>query len=187
MPSFPLQEQLIDDVVSFANSPISHPNDLRRIFEGSWSIESDLSLGHIRRVKSEVRKWLSAIISGDLGLTDAPFIDSIFDIRFEGRLGYSVRYLDPRDRDVRTVEDFEHRVKWNWQISEAPLRAVCSLAIASIFEAGFASRVGVCGFESCNRFFVAKRSRGKPREYCFNESCENRRNAARQKEYRKGL
>ncbi len=183
MAIFPLQNSLIDAVIRFANAPLDDADEILDLFEGTWRPDSPPSLRVCRSVQREVLEWLAtladrkgdveAVIASILGYRkNMERVDS--GIRFAGNLGYRI-VKDGRGRKAR------HEVTWHWRVSAASLRAICGLAVASIYQADLHDRVGQCEWAKCNRYFVDRKSRGSPRQFCPDRGCDN---AARQQRWR---
>lgn len=183
MDNFPLQEELIDAVVGFANSKIKRPEQVFEHFTGTWQPESLPKLRTCRRIQQEVRNWM---------------LDK--DVSFVLALeGYSWGPLGQVDKGIRLVGevhtafdvDKESReadlyLTWRWSVSHASLRAICGLAVATIFQRKLHRRLGLCERVECNNIFIDLTSRGTPRKYCKTDKCERARNREAVKKSRKG-
>ena len=177
MEVFPLQDELIGDVIDFANAEFNSPSDLQPIFGERWVPDKGYSLTSIRDVQRELRAVLDRSSDDSFRPIGNELINTLSRIRLEGNLGLFVSFDEPH-------KNVHHRITWSWRIQKAPLASVCGLGIASIYQTGQNKRVRVCRFDQCDRYFIDARSRGKAREYCFSEQCTNQRNAARQKAHR---
>ena len=181
MSAFPLQKELVDSVINFANLDLQSPQDVSKCFDGTWTPTEIPKLRECRRLRHEVRRWL---LEAKLGSADHLLalygvnlsrqtggkpekLKVSKDIRLEGGI-----YVDvaPQGRGV------ENPIRWRWQVAHASLRAICGLAVTTICEQGLHHKVHECKREGCSNIFVDRQSRGTQREYCLTPYCNNQRN-----------
>ena len=173
--TFPLQEQLIDAVIAFANAKLTSPTQAVSFFGGSWTPSDTPQLSECRRIQTEVRKWLV----DPWAKGSAPHVPMIRGIRLTGTWGFQAA----RDDDVNA--DVKYEVTWDWHVaSDVTLRAICGLAVVTAFQAGFRDWIGLCAREGCSTYFVDRDSRGIRRKYCKTEECEKALNRERVDAYR---
>jgi hypothetical protein len=183
MAAFPLQEELIDAVIEFANTKLTDARVIRQIFAKTWKPDSVPSLATCRKIQSEVRVWLageSQLLAIDAFAGGSRLSGS--GIELVGRLGYqSETTFDESDPYPKPVAR-RAWITWRWRIKSASLRAVCGLAVATIEQAQGEGKIGpvaVCARAGCGRYFVDRSSRGIAREYCKTTECEKARNRER--------
>ena len=80
---------------------------------------------------------------------------------------------------------FDYQIVWDWKVSEASLRAICGLAVASICEKNLQTKVLECDSGVCPNVFIDAKSRGRSRKYCFSTKCFDDRNNQSVKDSRK--
>lgn len=162
MKSFPLQDDLIDGVVAFANVQLETSEQAGGYFKCHWKRGSLPDVKQCRRIQTEVRKWLSGLDS-ELPAVNAmiggPNKKAEHGVRLIGALGYEAR---PGHRQIT----------WDWWITDTSLRAICGLAVVSIFNAGLTDKVGRCARDGCENYFIDRKSRGIIRRYCKTDACE---------------
>lgn len=52
---FPLQDELIDAVIGFANADLDHPDNARQYFRGTWAPDELPKLRTCRTIQADVR------------------------------------------------------------------------------------------------------------------------------------
>lgn len=209
MNSFPLQSTLIDAVVGFANETLQNPDNVKKHFSGQWAPDSMPILKECRNLQTEVRGWLLDVTQGftghvlavhGLGTTGFPSRSDVTrpskpTSGFPG-LGVGDSDEDKLDNGIRLTGQislnpksgdnaFDYQIVWAWHVSEASLRAICGLAVASIYEAKLQAKVRECASSACANVFIDTKSRGKPRIYCFSKKCHDDRNNQAVKDCRK--
>ena len=169
---FPLQDELIEAVVRFASAKINRPNDAVASFGGIWHPTDKPTLRTCRHVQREVRRWLD----------DRPLADVVFayvihsDIKLVGTLGASMG---------KDAGDHAFEVTWDWFVKDVPLRGVCALAVATIWQSGLKDRVGRCKRAGCSNYYLDRKGRGK--RYCGTDECNDARNRERVYRWRGAL
>ncbi len=180
---FPLQSELIEAVVGFINADLREPKDVQQYFNGTWQPDKLPTLRTCRELQKEVRQWL---LEAKLGSADhMPALygyGSIWwqqvdqGIQLEGKI-----YLE-----IAPQEDLnKNPIAWSWQVSNASLRSICGLAVATTCQEGLHHKVHECKRDRCENIFIDRHSRGKPRLYCQSTECANKRNSAAVKKSRK--
>ena len=109
-----------------------------------------------------------------VGSSDEDKLDH--EIRLTGQIS-----MNPKSGD----NSFDYQLVWAWKVSEASLRAICGLAVASICEKKLQTKVLECDSEACPNVFIDTKSRGKSRKYCFSKKCFDDRNNQSVKDSRK--
>ena len=103
--------------------------------------------------------------------------------------GFSWGPLEQVDKGIRLtgeihtvleVDSESHEVdvylRCDWSVSDVSLRAICGLAVATIYQRKLRKRLGLCERVECNNIFIDTGSRGTPRKYCKTAECERARN-----------
>lgn len=168
--SYPIQSELVDAVISFANLDLKNSTQIRESFSGAWRPDALPSLRTCRDVQRETREWLSAPnLRAYLAMEgfDQFVVRIERGIRFEGRLNGVKGHRGKIE------------IQWKWWVSEASLRAICGLAVATIEQLGLRDRLAVCARPGCGLYFIDRESRGVPRKYCKTEACEQALNRER--------
>lgn len=187
---FPSQDQLIDNVVSFANADLDDQAKVRRYFRGMWTPDEIPSLEDCRAIQAEVRTMLLNLASG-------------FDVRDFGDAMRGlewlpdIRHFRRRDsgivlkgwlgtQEIPVLGGVQERIVFRWRVQNAPLRAICGLGLATLVQEGLHGRVVECHREGCGNFFLDRKSRGKPRKYCKSAECDRLLNSKRVADSRSG-
>lgn len=185
MDRFPLQIELIDAFVGFANATLKSPEDVLRYFNETWTPTSLPKLRACRKIQSDVRSWFP-VSAGQI--FNAGFAMAIYGIADSGtEIG---KVVDPGIRlagqatynpkiDLKTGIVSEHVIEWRWDVTDASLRAICGLAAATIYQEDLHKRVGFCARAGCGNMFIDRASRGIRRIYCKTRECELIRNRER--------
>ena len=181
MDVFPLQDQLIDAVIGFANAKIRQPDQVHDYFTGRWQPESLPKLPTCRRIQRDVRQWLLDRDPGFVlaleGFSSGPVEKVDKGIRLTGAI-HSAFDFNSESREAHVY------LTWQWSVSDASLRAICGLAVATIYQQKLRKRLGLCERAECDNIFIDTTSRGTPRQYCKTDECERARNRERVKDSR---
>ncbi len=174
---FPLQNELIDAVIGFANAKLREPKDVEQYFNGAWRPGKLPDLRACRKLQGEVRRWLLEV---KLGSGD--YLPPLYGIelskdsaRKEGQPAIKLKgyiYIEPAEPGA----DQRHKIAWRWEVSEASLRSICGLAVATVVQEGHRHHVHECERDECENLFIDRHSRGIPRRYCKTADCDNARN-----------
>ncbi len=186
MAVFPVTDELIDAIVRFASAKLTDPKQVPEFFPKNWRPASVPALTTCRRIQKEVRDWLDnpegtgssaawALIGYDLA-NNKKKLDQ--GIAFAGALTFRKRLVDVETREV----DFQ--VLSNWWVTDATLRALCGLAVCTVWQANLTDRIGFCERDQCDNYFVDRKSRGERRRYCGELECNRARGRARTAESR---
>ena len=187
MSAIPLQGELIDGVIGFANAKLSNPTQISSYFNGTWKPYRIPKLRTCRTIQADVRLWLMTASGFDnrecyyalRGFEDI-YDDSVtrvdHGIRFEGHLTVE---------KTPVLGGHKEQIEFEWRVSRASLRAICGLAMQIIIQEELHQRIGECERESCQNIYLDRTSRGIPRKYCKSEECEKILNRERVKESRK--
>ena len=187
MSAFPLQSELIDAVIGFANADLDDPTQISCYFNGTWQPDSIPKLRTCRSIQGDVRLELMATAAG------FNHDDSYLAMRgYEDNYDGSVTRVDPgiRFEGYLTVDKkmvlggHEEKIVFEWRVSKASLRAICGLAVQIIKQEGLDRRFGECDREGCENIFLDRSSRGIRRKYCKSTECEKILNRERVKESR---
>ena len=181
MAVFPVQDDLIDAVLGFANAKLTDPEQVHEFFADRWRRVSIPTLRTCRKIQGEVRDWLDSPegtgLSAAWALMGFDLTDNKKRIDSGIALGGSVLF---RNRLVdKETKETEFHVLWDWWIDDATLRALCGLAVCTIWQANLKGRIGYCERAECDNYFIDRRSRGERRRYCGTEECNRARNRAR--------
>ncbi len=175
MDDFPLQKELVDAVIGFANAKLDMPSQVNDFFNGRWNPKSIPLLSTCRKIQREVRGWLIDLNGMFIGALDgwgpagwAPLSDR--GIELKARVFHSWKL------DGNKVE---HTVGMEWSVAKASLRAICGLAVATLYQQDLHSRLGLCARDGCENIFIDIASRGIPRKYCKTKKCEAQLNRDR--------
>lgn len=177
---FPLQDELIDAVIAFANADLQSARQAAAFYSGMWTPSSLPSLSECRSIQDEVRSWLRPLDKPAkmMRAVEAMMIyrGKTDGVQLVGALGFSATQdAEPHEPKSR----MRYEVTWNWWVRSASLRAVCGLAVASVYQAGLREFVGLCARDGCGIYFVDRKSRGNRRKYCKTDHCELALNAER--------
>ena len=187
MDAFPLQSELIDGVIGFANADLSNRTQISSYFNGTLKPDQIPILKTRRTIQADVRLWLMTASGFDnresylamRGVEDN-YDGSVkrvdLGIRFEG-------YLTVEETPV--LGGYKEQIVFKWRVSKASLRAICGLAVQIIIQEGLHQRVGECERESCQNIYLDRTSRGIRRKYCKSAECGKILNRERVKESRK--
>ncbi|MDH5323206.1 MAG: hypothetical protein OEW81_12405, partial [Gammaproteobacteria bacterium] len=151
-----------------------------RYFTGAWEPDDIPDLATCQGIQADTRFWLLCP-----QVDDQDFYDAIRGLVWEsgnpkhGRAGKFTR-LDsgialkgwPSRAKVPVGDGYEERLVWKWRVENAPLRSVCALAVATIYESGLQPKITECQREGCGNIFLDTVSRGKKRKYCHSPECE---------------
>ena len=177
MNDFPLQEELIDAVIGFANAKIDRPSQVTGFFGRTWNPTSIPQLSTCRKIQREVRGWLIDL--------NGMFIPALEGWGPAGWAPNSDRGIELKCMVFHSWEldgnKVDHTIKWEWSVAEASLRVICGLAVATLYQQDLHSRLGLCAREGCENIFIDYVSRGIPRKHCGTEECEMALNRARVK------
>ena len=178
MDIFPLQNELIDAVIGFANDKLREPKDVERHFNGTWKPYNLPTLRTCRKLQKDVRQWLLeaklgsadhllALYGIELTKDSTPKARKYSAIKLKGEI-----YIEP----ASSGHDLRNQIAWSWRISEASLRSICGLAVATVHQEGLRHNVHECQRDECGNLFIDRCSRGVPRLYCKTEDCDKARN-----------
>ena len=181
MAVFPVQDELIDAIVRFASTKLTDPKQVKQFFPGRYRRVSVPTLRTCRKIQGEVRDWLDdpegaglsaawALIGYDLA-DEKKRLDP--GIALGGTFLYQNRLVDTKTKET------EFQVLLDWWIDVATLRAVCGLAVCTIWQANLQDRIGYCERDGCNNYFIDRRSRGQRRQYCGERECNKARSRDR--------
>ena len=181
MAIFPVQNELIDAIVKFASAKLTDLGQVREIFPKDRRPDSVPSLQTCQKIQKEVRDWLDlpdqsgmsaawALIGRNLD-ANKEMVDP--GISLGGAIGFQRRLVD------KTSNEKVFHITWDWWITSASLRAVCGLAVGSIWQAELQDRVGYCERDGCGNYFIDRRSRGQRRQYCGERECNKARSRER--------
>ena len=172
MADLPLQKELIDAVIEFANATLEQGDQVLAYFCGRWQLDSTPTLRTCRTIQAETRRWLS------LPNEDSGFLLALLGRDFRERVDAGVQLNGQVYFRLEKLDDVQSRVKvtWNWWAKKASLRTICGLAVATIHDAGLSKHVHLCAHDACDNIFIDDKSRGTPREYCKIKKCLDRRN-----------
>jgi len=185
--AFPLQSELIDGVIGFANAHLSNPSQISSYFNETWKPDQVPKLRTCRTIQNDVRLWLMTAVGFDHD-------DSYLAMRgYEDNYDGSLTRVDPGIRfeghlavkKTPVLGGHQEQIEFKWRVSRASLRAICGLAVQIIIQEGLHRRIGVCDREGCLSIFLDRSSRGIPRKYCKSAECEKILNRERVKESRK--
>ena len=174
---FPLQSELIDAVIGFANAKLREPADIKKYFKDTWQPDSlPKDMRTYMKLQNTVRNWLLGAKYGDsdhvlalhgIGSHGWPnVVDKGIELQGKIYLETATPASGPNDKIV-----------WDWRISRASLRSICGLAVATICQEGWHLNVHECKRGGCENIFIDRHSRGKPRLYCQSTECANKRNS----------
>jgi len=182
MDAFPLQKNLIDAVIGFANADLNPPDNVRRYFSETWEPDQIPKLRTCRIIQADVRLGLmvAAGFPANRECHDAMRglewnFDDTFTridpgIRLEGHLSVE---------KTAVLGGYEEQIVWKWRVTNASLRAICGLAVGTIIQEGLHRKIGLCEREGCSNLFLDRNSRGIPRKYCKTDECEKKLNRQR--------
>ena len=175
MDDFPLQDELIDAVIQFANAKLKKGDQVLDYFCSSWRPDSIPRLRTCRKIQTETRRWLT------VPNEDSGFLLALLGSDFKERVDAGIRLGGQVAFRLDKLDDVNSRVKViaSWHVEKASLRSICGLAVATIHDAGLSKRIRVCDHKECANIFIDDRSRGKPRIYCKTEECASQRNRER--------
>ena len=187
MNTFPLQGELIDAVIAFANADLYDPAVVRRYFKGAWEPTEIPKLRACRNIQADVRT--SLMNAADFGHRDCH--DEMRGLEWGKG---SFKRFDPGIRlegwlsidKVPITGGHKEQIVWKWCVSHASLRDICGLAVSTIVQENLHRRFGECGREGCYNIFLDRNSRGTPRKYCKQETCELALNRDRVSASRRG-
>ena len=187
---FPLQSELIDAVIAFANADLDALAKVRRYFNGIWKPDNIPSLSTCRTIQADVRSWLMFAA----GFNDQDCFDAMRGLEW----GYSGSFkrLDSgielkgwlSVEKIPVLGGHEEKIVWKWRVVNASLRAICGLAVGTIIQEGLHQRVVECQRDGCGNIFLDRSSRGTARKYCKSAECDvilNRQAVARSRKRKK--
>ena len=189
MSPFPLQNELINAVVAFANAESLDEQHIRRHFKNTWTPDKIPQLRTLIEIQQEVREWLFKARYLPDGDVEHGF--ALHGLRIE--LGPEVVRVDPgillegkiSIDQVPILGGFKEQIVWTWKVKQASLRAICGLAMATICQEGLHKRIGECAREGCGNIFLDQSSRGNKRKYCKSAECDAKLNQMRVEQSRK--
>ena len=181
MAVLPVQDDLIDAVIRFASAKLMAHKQIPQFFPSSWRPTSVPTLKTCRKIQGEVRDWLKdpgqagqlaawALIGRDLA-GGKKKVDP--GIALSGAVLFRRRLVNA------DTNEMDLQVTFDWWVTDAPLRALCGLAVCTIWQTNLKDRVGFCERDECGNYFIDRRSRGERRRYCGTEECSKARSRAR--------
>ncbi len=189
MAVFPVQDDLIDAVLGFASAKLTDPKQVHKFFADRWRrVSIPTTLRTCRKIQGEVRDWLDDPEGAGLSAAWALIGYDLTDnkkrldpgIAFGGTVLFRKRKKAKKGKKVDvTTKETEFHVLWDWWIDDATLRALCGLAVCTIWQANLKDRIGYCERDGCDNYFIDRRSRGERRRYCGTEECNKARSRAR--------
>lgn len=191
MGAFPLQNELINAVVSFANADLDDPAKVvRRYFDGAWMPCKIPSPETCHTIQADVRLWL---MTAD-GFNNRDCYDAMrglewgFDKSFK-RLDSGIELKGWLSVEkVPVLGGHEEKIVWKWRAVNASLRAICGLAVGTIIQEGLHQKVITCQRDGCSNIVLDRSSRGTARKYCKSAECDvilNRQAVARSRKRKK--
>ena len=190
MSVIPLQSELINSVLAFANADLDDPDKVRRYFNGAWAPHKIPSLRTCRTIQADARSWLLFAAGFDeRGSYDAMRgLEDSYDGSFK-RLDPGIELKGwPSVEKIPVLGGHEEKIVWKWRVVNASLRAVCGLAVGIIIQEGLHLWVVECQRDGCGNIFLDRSSRGTPRKYCKSAECDaivNRQAVARSRKRKK--
>ena len=183
MDVFPLRNELVEAVVGFINAELRKAKDVDQYFNGTWHPDKLPTLRICKELQKEVRQWL---LEAKLGSGD--HISAIY--------GYGPVWWHRADQGIQLEGKIylggapqghtkKNPIVWSWHVSNASLRSICGLAVATICQKELHHKMHECERDECRNIFIDRHSRGISRKYCKTTECNNKRNLAAVKKSRK--